>query len=74
MMKKYRTISIALALLLAVVAYGQEFRSITAGELKKMSEGKKAVVIVDARPQEEFRQGHIPKAIEKKLQITTIKL
>lgn len=63
MMKRYiATVSIALLLLYAV-ASGQGFRDITAGELKKMSEGKKAVVIVDARTPEEFSQGHIPKAI-----------
>ncbi|GAB4490719.1 MAG: hypothetical protein OHK006_23910 [Thermodesulfovibrionales bacterium] len=58
------TLLLAVVLLLGVSALSsaQDFRNIGAEELKKMLDSKKAVA-VDARPADEFRQGHIPGAI-----------
>jgi rhodanese-related sulfurtransferase len=39
------------------------YKSISAEELKKMMDAKKPVFIVDARSLQEYREGHIPAAI-----------
>jgi len=44
-------------------AFAQDFKSITADELKKMLDNKAKLVLVDARTVLEFGQGHIPLAI-----------
>jgi rhodanese-related sulfurtransferase len=56
---------VSLITLLAAFSYawGQNFRTITAEELKQMVDAKKNMVIVDARPEAEYRQGHISKAV-----------
>lgn len=41
----------------------QEFKDITADELKKMIDGKEKMVLVDARGEMDYKQGHIPTAI-----------
>jgi rhodanese-related sulfurtransferase len=40
-----------------------DFRTIGAEELKKMMDVKKQVIVVDARTEKEFRDGHVPSAI-----------
>ena len=50
-----------LALAAAVAAQGPRF--ISAEDLKKRIDTGKRTVIVDARTEDEYRQGHIPKAI-----------
>jgi len=53
----------SLVLLLAPsFSYADYYRYLSAEELKKMADTGK-VVIVDARTEKEFREGHIPKAI-----------
>ncbi len=44
-------------------AYAQDFKSITADELKSMLDKKTKAVVVDTRTAEEYGQGHIPTAI-----------
>ena len=44
-------------------AAAQNFRNITADALKGMLDKKTTLVLVDARTEQEFRQGHIPGAI-----------
>ena len=41
----------------------ESFKNITADELKDMLDKQTKLVLVDARPQQEFSQGHIPKAV-----------
>lgn len=41
----------------------ENIKIITADELKDMLGKKTKLVLVDARPQEEFNQGHIPQAV-----------
>lgn len=58
----------SLLVVFAVVLYGfsafaQQFPTIGADEVKKLIDGKKNVVIVDARTETEFREGHLPTAI-----------
>lgn len=55
-------------LFLALVLCGsyvaaEEFKGVTADELKKMIDEKENVVVVDARNQRDFGEGHIPTAI-----------
>jgi phage shock protein E len=45
------------------VAYAQGFKDISSDELKSMLDKKGKVVVIDARTAEEYRQGHIPTAI-----------
>ncbi len=44
-------------------AFAQDSRNMTAEELKKKIDSHAKVVIVDARPEEEYRLGHVPGAI-----------
>lgn len=44
-------------------AYAQDFKNITADELKSMLDKKTKAVVVDTRTAEEYRQGHIPTAV-----------
>lgn len=58
-------------------AYAQDFRNITANELKSMLDKKSKVVVVDARTAEEYRHGHIPTAVNippDQLHMTSAKL
>lgn len=47
---------------ISAFASALDFKNVGAEELKKMIDAKKTVV-VDARPAEEFQQGHIPGSI-----------
>ena len=40
-----------------------QFPVVTAGEVKAYMAGKQKIVLIDARPPQEYREGHIPKAI-----------
>lgn len=44
-------------------ASAENFKNITADELKKMLDNKTKLVLVDARTDLEYTQGHIPKAV-----------
>ncbi|MBI4685524.1 MAG: rhodanese-like domain-containing protein [Nitrospirae bacterium] len=44
-------------------SFAQDFKALTANELKKMLDSKAKIVIVDAREEVEYREGHIPTAI-----------
>ena len=59
-------IFLIVALLLASVAacaQSSNFPNLTAEEVKKWIDQPGKVLIVDARPEKEYRQGHIPNAI-----------
>ncbi len=45
------------------IASADVSKIISAEELKKMMDAKKQIVLVDSRTEQEFAQGHIPKAI-----------
>ena len=44
-------------------AYAQDFKTISSDELKSMLDKKSKVVVVDARTAAEYKQGHIPTAM-----------
>jgi len=44
-------------------ASAENYKSISADELKKILDKKTELVLVDARPQQEFSQGHIPMSV-----------
>lgn len=61
-----RTISLFLLGLLMLVssaAAAETFKTVTADELKKLVDGGKNFTLVDTRTEDEFRQGHLPKAM-----------
>ncbi len=60
-----KSLFIASVLLLLTVSFvgAVQFEAIGADELKKIMDAKKEVTIVDARTEREFRNGHIPSAI-----------
>lgn len=61
---KMKWILLALSLLLtASSAVAQEFKDLTIDELKKKIDGKEKMVLVDARGENDYKQGHIPAAI-----------
>lgn len=47
----------------AAYAAAEEFRDVTSDDLKKMIDGKEEMVLVDARSEIDYKQGHIPTAI-----------
>ena len=49
--------------LLLSFASAIDLRTIDAEELKKIMDAKKQVTVVDARTEKEFRDGHVPSAI-----------
>lgn len=53
---------ILLSLSVAATA-AEEFKDLTTDEVKKMIDGKKKMTLVDARTEAEYREGHIPSAI-----------
>lgn len=65
-------------LLLMAVSYAaaSEYGILSVEELKKMVDAKKQLTIVDARTEKEFRDGHIPLAVnippEKLIDISTL--
>ena len=44
-------------------ASAESFKNITADELKAMMDKKTKLFLVDARPEQEFSQGHIPLSV-----------
>jgi rhodanese-related sulfurtransferase len=62
-MLKSLLIQIFLLLLAASYATAGEYRIMSAEEVKKAMDAKKQVMVVDARTVQEFRDGHIPTAI-----------
>jgi predicted sulfurtransferase len=46
-----------------VFAQGTKFKTIGADEVKAMLESGERVLIIDARSEEEYKAGHLPKAI-----------
>lgn len=49
--------------MLFLKAHAQDFVNLTTEELKKMMDKKTKMVIVDARDEIAYRDGHLPKAI-----------
>jgi rhodanese-related sulfurtransferase len=62
-MIKKLCITLSVFLILVSVAAAAGYRPITAEDLKAAMDANKQVVVVDARSEEEFREGHIPKSI-----------
>jgi rhodanese-related sulfurtransferase len=52
-----------LTFLASSYAFAQDIKSLSIEELKSMIDKKTKIVIVDARPEEEYEEGHIPAAI-----------
>ncbi|HWR57975.1 MAG TPA: rhodanese-like domain-containing protein [Thermodesulfovibrionales bacterium] len=59
---KWITLLLSLLLTSSYVA-AQEFKNVTTDELKKMIDGKEKMVLVDARGEWDYKNGHIPTAI-----------
>ena len=62
-MKKNLYIVISSLLLTYSIAYADVFKTISAEALKTIMDSEKQLVLVDCRSDQEFAQGHIPKAI-----------
>lgn len=62
-MKKTIGVIVFSLVFLISYAYAQDFKNITAEELKKMMDKKTKMVLVDARTAMEFAQGRIPTAV-----------
>ena len=62
-MKKIIVLIIISLVFMFSYASAESFKNLTADELKKMLDKKTKLVLVDARPHQEFSQGHIPKAV-----------
>ncbi len=62
-MKKIMVFWAVLSVLIFSQAWAGNFKSITAPELKTMIDKKEKVILVDARTEEEYAKGHIPKAV-----------
>ena len=62
-MKKRPVFWIVFSVFIFSNAFGANFKSITAVELKGMLDKKTKLVLVDARTAEEYSQGHIPKTV-----------
>ena len=62
---RIRIFFIVALLLTSATAWAQNsyFTNLSAEEVKKRVEQPEKVLIVDARPEKEYRQGHIPTAI-----------
>ena len=50
-------------LLISTGAWAQNFKNLTAEQVKNLMEQPGKVLVVDARTEEEYKQGHIPTAI-----------
>ncbi|MBA4349410.1 MAG: hypothetical protein C0415_05420 [Thermodesulfovibrio sp.] len=57
------TLLLILTFFASSYAFAQEIKSLGIEELKDMIDKKTKIVIVDARPEEEYKEGHIPTAI-----------
>jgi phage shock protein E len=62
-MKKSLYIAIGLLMFAYSTVYADVFKTINAEELKQMIDAEKQLVLVDCRTDQEFVQGHLPKAI-----------
>ncbi len=62
-MKRSLYVILGLLIITCSVASAVIFSDIGADELKKMMDTKKQLVVIDTRTEQEFYQGHIPKAI-----------
>jgi len=62
-MKKRIVLVLISFIFLFSYASAQNFKSITADDLKNMLDKKEKLVLVDARTSLEYSQGHIPKAV-----------
>lgn len=62
-MKRLTLLLLGLLILTYSDAIADTSKIITADELKKMMDSGKQFALVDTRTEEEFRQGHLPKAI-----------
>ncbi len=62
-MKKIIVLIVILLVFIFTYASAESFKNITADELKNMLDKKTKLVLVDARPQQEFSQGHISLAV-----------
>ena len=60
-----KTLCLAICVSFVAAAYASAagFSVVSAGEVKRLMDSGKKLAVVDARTEEEFRQGHIPKAI-----------
>jgi len=63
MMKKIMLFSVVSFIFMFSYASAKDFKGITADELKKMIDNKTKLALVDARTEMEYKQGHIPKAL-----------
>ncbi|MFA5354729.1 MAG: rhodanese-like domain-containing protein [Thermodesulfovibrionales bacterium] len=54
---------VAVFFLLCSSVFAQNFPTVTTQEMKSLAAGKTQVAIVDARTSQEYRQGHLPKAV-----------
>ncbi|MBI5847882.1 MAG: rhodanese-like domain-containing protein [Nitrospirae bacterium] len=62
-MKKNFFLLIGLLMFSCTLASAEGFKIVSADELKKLMDAKKQIVVVDTRTEQEFAQGHLPKAI-----------
>jgi rhodanese-related sulfurtransferase len=64
-MIRVRTLYVAICVSFVAAAYAAAagFAVISADEVRKLMGSGKKLAIVDARTEEEFREGHVPKAI-----------
>ena len=62
-MKKGLYVVFGLLLMTYAIASADIIKSISAEELKKLMNAEKQIAVVDARTEQEFIQGHIPKAM-----------
>ena len=62
-MKKVLFLILFMLVISFAYAFADGYKIISADELKQMMDVKKQVVIVDARTEQEYRDGHVPTAI-----------
>jgi len=62
-MKRSLYLIIGLLMITYCIASADAIKIIGADELKKLMDAKKQIVLVDARTEQEFAEGHIPTAI-----------
>lgn len=62
-MKKNLYLIIGLLMITYSIASADAVKIIGADDLKKLMDAKKQIVLIDARSEQEFSEGHIPMAI-----------
>ena len=62
-MKKGIFLLIGLLMIACSIASAEDFKIISADDLKKTIDAKKQMVLIDSRTEQEFALGHIPNAI-----------